>query len=324
VRLRDAVHAVALRRGFSLVDSDRALGIGDNGRPVCPNGHGEMDPGRRAAADRAGDRAEPPSGSTRRRSGCRIPVAAVQLRGRAARDLRDGKRAVAILEAKFNDADDRRKKAKAALDDGHTELSALIETLQEREEDRLHEIARRDAAAAAGHPEDTNLVRCAWEQAHPDEACPICTDDRGSETARDSSLHIDEVERFLYASETESILALLDGIRLSPDVVNGWSVEDRIAVKTWAENPAAHERPAVMGTAHIASDVITSEADGDTFQSCRECNARIWSVKTGEDPEARLAEAQGFPAGTLVGTDCEGAKEPARYAKRGKRAKAAK
>jgi hypothetical protein len=74
-----------------------------------------------------------------------------------------------------------------------------------------------------------------------------------------------------------------------------------------------------MGTAHIASDVITSEADGDTFQSCRECNARIWSVKTGEDPEARLVEAQGFPAGTLVGTDCEGAKEPARYAKRGKR-----
>ena len=28
--------------GFVLLDSDRALGIGDDGRPICPNGHGEM------------------------------------------------------------------------------------------------------------------------------------------------------------------------------------------------------------------------------------------------------------------------------------------
>lgn len=29
--------------GFVLIDSDRALGIGDGGRPMCPNGHGEME-----------------------------------------------------------------------------------------------------------------------------------------------------------------------------------------------------------------------------------------------------------------------------------------
>jgi hypothetical protein len=29
--------------GFTLLDSDAALGIGDNGRPVCPEGHGEME-----------------------------------------------------------------------------------------------------------------------------------------------------------------------------------------------------------------------------------------------------------------------------------------
>jgi hypothetical protein len=29
--------------GFTLLDSDAALGIGDNGRPICPEGHGEME-----------------------------------------------------------------------------------------------------------------------------------------------------------------------------------------------------------------------------------------------------------------------------------------
>jgi hypothetical protein len=61
------------------------------------------------------------------------------------------------------------------------------------------------------------------------------------------------------------------------DIVNAWSVEDRAAVKAWAEieNGLAdtpeigHVRPAILGTAHVAADYTTSEAvPGDTFQSC--------------------------------------------------------
>jgi hypothetical protein len=137
----------------------------------------------------------------------------------------------AILESKFNDADERRKKAKAALDDGRSKLSALIGTLQEREQDRLHEIARREAAKAAGHPEETNLVRCAWEEAHPDETCPMCSDDELRPSIRDAAGHVDQVDRLIYLQDTDEIVALVQdaGIRLiCRDVVNAWSVEDRI------------------------------------------------------------------------------------------------
>jgi hypothetical protein len=317
--------------GFTLADeTDLLLGIGPNGRPVCPNGHGEMEladdrlPIEQAMEQVAEKLAEPQ----------RLPYPSPPFNYEGAlHEIFEMEQSNAILESKFNDADERRKKAKAALDDGRSKLSALIGTLQEREQDRLHEIARREAAKAAGHPEETNLVRCAWEEAHPDETCPLCFSPAEADhyklgdTARDSSLHIEAVDRLIYLRDTDVIVTLLDGVGLviSDVTVNAWSVEDRETVKAWADAPVEQlPRPAILGTAHVASDVITSEADGDTWQACRECNARIWSVKTGKDPEARMAEEQGYPAGTLVGVDCEGAKEPARYAKRGKRAKAAK
>jgi hypothetical protein len=36
-------------------------------------------------------------------------------------------------------------------------------------------------------------------------------------------------------------------------------------------------------------------------------------------PGANSEQFEFYPAGTLVGSDCPGAKEPARYAKRGKK-----
>jgi hypothetical protein len=333
-RCADCDHAVRFRpnssgTGFFLVGTEELYGVGALGRPVCPNGHGEMEladdrlPIEQAMEQAAEKLAEPQ----------RLPYPSPPFNYEGAlHEIFEMEQANAILEAKFNDADERRKKAKAALDDGRSKLSALIGTLQEREQDRLHEIARREAAKAAGHPEETNLVRCAWEQAHPDETCPLCSSPAEAEhykladTARESSLHVEAVERLVYLQYTDVIIALMDylGIVLSADVVNGWSVEDRTAVKEWAETPIDQQgaRPAILGTAHVAADFTTSEAvPGDTYQSCVECGARLLTYKTGDDEGASF---EPYPAGTLVGTDCEGAKEPARYAKRGKRAKAAK
>jgi hypothetical protein len=242
----------------------------------------------------------------------------------ALHEIFEKQQSVAILEGKFNDADERRKKAKAALDEGHSQLSDLIATLQEREQDRLHEIARREAAAVAGHPEDTNLVRCAWELAHPDGECPVCADPIEAagagcgDTARDSSLHIEAVERFVHQRQTSVLVDVLsEGARLvvTEATVSAWSAEDRAAVLAWAGAPDASPRPAILGTAHVAGGSTTSEAvPGDTFQSCRECNARLVSYPTGSGEQVEF-----YPAGTLVGSDCQGAKEPARYAKRGKK-----
>jgi hypothetical protein len=315
--------------GYVLKDAtDSAFGLGDHYRPTCPNGHGEMEladdrlPIVQAMEQAAEKLAEPQ----------RLPYPSPPFNYEGAlHEIFEMEQANAVLESKFNDADERRKKAKTALDDGRSKLSALIATLKEREEDRLHEIARREAAAAAGHPDETNLVRCAWEQAHPDETCPMCSEGMNGATARDSAMHVDEVERAIFVAETAEIVELVvdAGIRLSADTVNAWSVEDREAVKTWAEiqngladaPEGGNVRPAILGTAHVAAGSTTSEAvPGETFQSCSECGARLLTYKTGDDEGASF---EPYPAGTLVGTDCEGAKEPARrIAGRKRKAKA--
>jgi hypothetical protein len=329
--------------GFTLLDSDAALGIGDNGRPICPEGHGEMEladdrlPATEAIAQVAEDiqRGVMSAREARDRDDAekqRLPFPAPPFNYEGAlHSIFEKRKGIAILEAKFNDADDRRKKAKTALDDGNEELGKLIDQLEQHEEDRLHEIARReaDAECAAAHPEGANLVRCTWEQAHPDEDCPMCADEKLTiPIAPNAAMHVEQVDRYLYLQESDVIRELVQaaGIRLPLDVVNAWSVEDRAAVKVWAEiengigdTPESHERPAILGTAHVAEGVTTSEAaPGDTFQSCRECGARLLTVKTGGDPEDAIEKFEPYPAGTLVGVDCPGA-GTARYPKRGRK-----
>jgi hypothetical protein len=296
-------------------------GIGEHNRPICPDGHGEMEiADDRLPIEQAIEQvAEQINATTQRLP---FPSPPFNYEG-ALHEIFEKQQAVAILEGKFNDADERRKKAKAALDEGHSQLSDLIATLQEREQDRLHEIARREAAAVAGHPEDTTLVRCAWELAHPDEQCPVCLDPVEAEgagcgdTARDSSLHVEAVERFIHQRQTSAIVDRLSEearLVLTEATVSAWSEEDRSAVFTWAGAPDASPRPAILGTAHVAGSSTISESAGDTFQCCRECGARLLSYRTGSDEKVEF-----YPAGTLVGSDCIGAKEPARYAKRGKK-----
>jgi hypothetical protein len=296
--------------GFILLDADLLHGIGEHNRPMCPRGHGEMEiADDRLPIEQAIEQAAEQINATTQR--LPFPSPPFNYEG-ALHEIFEKQQSVAILEGKFNDADDRRKKAKGALDEGHSQLSDLIATLQEREQDRLHEIARREAAAVAGHPEDTTLVRCAWELAHPDEQCPVCghlDDAIGAgcgDTARDSALHIEAVERFIHQRQTSVIVdALSEGahIVIQEAFVSAWSEEDRAAVLAWAGAPDTTPRPAILGTAHVAAGCTVSEAvPGDTFQSCRECNARLVSVKTGEGEEL-----DPYPAGTLVGTGCQGA-----------------
>lgn len=320
-------HAVSFRpnstgTGFVLVGTEATYGAGENGRPICPDGHGEMEiADDRLPIEQAIEQAAAQIDATTQR--LPFPSPPFNYEG-ALHEIFDMEVGNAILEARFNDLDERRKKAKAALDDGRSKLSALIQTLKEREQDRLIEIARREAAVIAGHPEDTTLVRCAWELAHPDEQCPVCghlDEAIGAgcgDTARDSSLHVEAVERFIHQRKTSVIVDWINdaaNIVIPEATVSAWSEEDRAAVMEWAGAPDATPRPAILGTAHVAADHTTSEAaPGDTVQCCRECGAQLLSYPTGSDEKVEF-----YPAGTLVGTDCDGAKEPARYAKRGKK-----
>lgn len=305
---------------FTLIDSDRALGIGEQGRPTCPNGHGEMSLAdeQLPAAEAVTEVAARVEAETQR-----LPFPAPPFNyENALHSLYEKRKQVAALEKRVEERKESLKYAKDDLDRAHEQLGEMIERYEQDEHDRLHEIARRESAAAAGHPEGTTLVRCSWEQAHPDEDCPICEDPEYAtahwygDTARDSALHVDAVDRMLRAQATDEILGLVEdaGLRLSADTVNGWSDEDRAIVKGWAEaetgladKPEDHARPAVLGTAHVASE------PGSQKQSCKACGAVLLA-------DAKENDTSFYAVGTLVGTDCPGIeKDPARQITRGKK-----
>jgi hypothetical protein len=278
--------------GFTLLDSDAALGIGDNGRPICPEGHGEMElaDDRLPAAEAIAHAAEQIRLDAEKQR-LPFPIPAYNYQGVLA-SLVDKRHEVAQLEKRVEGRKEALKQAKEDLDTANGELGRMIDQFEQDEIDRRQAVARQEADAArpAGTP---RLVRCAWEVAHPDEDCPMCVDEKLRPLAPDAALHVEQVDRYLYLQESDVIRELVQaaGIRLPLDVVNAWSVEDRAAVKAWAEiengiadTPEGHERPAILGTAHVAADYTTSEAvPGDTYQSCVECGARLLTYKTGDD-----------------------------------------
>lgn len=326
-RCADCGHSVPFRpnstgTGFVLVGTEATYGAGDNGRPICPDGHGEMEiADDRLPIEQAIEQAAARIDATTQR--LPFPSPPFNYEG-VLHALCEKRHTIATLEKRVEDRRDLLKKAKDDLDEANKKLGKMLDQFERDEQDRLAEIARREAATAAGHPADTNLVSCVWEQAHPDESCPVCLDPVEAEgagcgdTARDSSLHIEAVERFIHQGQTNVIVdALNDGahIVIPEATVSAWSEEDRVAVLAWAGAPDASPRPAILGTAHVADSSTTSEAaPGDTFQCCRECGARLLSHPTGSGDSF-----EPYPAGTLVGTDCDGAKEPQRYTKRGKK-----
>jgi hypothetical protein len=314
--------------GFTLLDSDAALGIGDNGRPICPEGHGEMElADDRLPATEAIEQVADQLDAEKQR--LPFPLPAYNYAGVLA-SLVDKRHEVAQLEKRVEGRKEALKAAKDELDAANVQLGRMIDQFEQDEIDRRQALARQEADSARGEAAP-RLVRCSWEVAHPDEDCPMCADEKLRPLAPDSMLHGEQVDRYLYVQESDVIRELVQaaGIRLPLDVVNAWSVEDRAAVKAWAEiengigdTPESHERPAILGTAHVAADYTTSEAvPGDTYQSCTECGARLLANKTG-DGEGESFEP--YPAGTLVGVDCAGAKEPARRIPRRGKGKAAK
>jgi hypothetical protein len=112
--------------GFMLVGSEESLGIGEDGRPMCPNGHGQMEiaddqlPAAEAfalAQEQLQDQRPP-----------RLPFPAPPFNYEGAlHEIFEKQSEITRLEIKFTDADERRKKAKSALDDAREELGKMID-----------------------------------------------------------------------------------------------------------------------------------------------------------------------------------------------------
>jgi hypothetical protein len=244
-------------------------------RPLCPDGHGEME----IADDRLPieqaitQTAERIDATTQRLP---FPSPPFNYEG-VLHALCEKRHTIAALEKRVEDRRDLLKKAKDDLDEANAELGKMLDRFERDEQDRLAEIARREAAAAAGHPEDTTLVRCAWELAHPDEGVSSLLQSRRSDRrglrgyrARQCAAHRGgRTIRPSTADERARRRAQGRRAHRHPGShVGAWSVEDRAAVLAWAGAPDGSPRPAILGTAHVAADFTTSEAvPGETFQN---------------------------------------------------------
>lgn len=293
-RCGECSHAVRYRAfpsgsGFELESpGDESYGIGPHGRPVCPQGHGEM-----AIADDqlpAADAISQVAAQQQQRAR-RLPFPSPPFDYESALHAIFKKRhQVAALEERHEDLADRKKKAKEDLDEANLALGKMIEQYEQYERERHDEHERREAmAAAAGAPPDADPL-----------------DQVGALVARLAELGVRIPRNTVVALDDQARTELVAWIEsgegaLAPDA------NDRAQWLT--------ERPLALGTAHIAANGHVSESSADggqTYQACQVCGARLLSVTTGgEEP------LDPYPAGTLVGVDCPGAEaapaEPHRY-----------
>jgi hypothetical protein len=130
--------------GFILIGSEQSLGIGDNGRPMCPNGHGEM-----AIADDqipAGDAITQVAEKIAEQQPLFEPPPFNSENALSA--IYAKRHEVADLEREAEDAADASRRAKKALDAGNESLGRLIEHFESSAAARRFEIERRREVAA--------------------------------------------------------------------------------------------------------------------------------------------------------------------------------
>jgi len=297
---------------FFLVDADpdAVFGIGPNGRPVCPNGHGEM-----AIADDklpaaeafalAADRLASDGPVQRTLPGVvppfNYPGAFTEIVGQA--------RTVEVLKAEYDTAKQEAADAKKALDKASELLMRMTLEFDRRRREK------DEPSAAPAEPEPgPRLIKCTWEAAHPTETCPMCSGAvveavlsrlvGNQREATDAEAHVDEVDALLAGIEIETVVEALQDVDTFIDsgLVASWTTDERKAVTEWAERTADKrdvpdaditipERPKVLGKPHIPAEAI------DGIQHCSICDEAL--VRS-SDPHEHYAVTD------YVGTDCKG------------------
>ena len=125
---------------------------------------------------------------------------------------------------------------------GRKPRSARDKAALESRRRRLEKITRHERSTDRRSRGRQNLVRCTWEQKHPDEDCPICDNPDAAKvhglegSAKDSQQHVEDAEQLaakLKAEELADAVEEAAGIKLSLNTVMAWSVEDQDAVREW-------------------------------------------------------------------------------------------
>lgn len=243
------------RYGMSI---ETTLGAGPHGRPICPvTGHGEMTLADdqlpiEQAINQVNERLE------EKKRAPRLPFPAQPFNTKEAlHHIYEKRHEVKRLEDRHDDLKNRTKKAKEELDEANEQLGKMIDDYEEREQERNFEIERRQRQAEDGHPEGTTLVRCTWEQQHPDDPCPLCV--AAAQTIegrnaivrilgvellpRDAQGHADQVVIYRTKVDVAYTADALDGVvfDIHPASIAEWSAEERAAVRALESLPAGTE-----------------------------------------------------------------------------------
>lgn len=331
-----AVEYIASVTGASFAlatPSETTYGIGEHGRPTCPNGHGEM-----AIAD---DQFKPADEA--------FTLAQAQLQvdepQQAAlpgvyppfnyeavfKEILEQAQTVEVLKRDYDDAKQEASDAKKSLDKA---ADLLMRMTLEFERRRKEKVAGGPPEPAEPEP-GPRLIRCTWEAQHDGEACPLCGEgrdefrvgqfmkaNRDQLAATDAEAHVEDVEKLLLGLEVDEVVDALQTIDtyVAESVVREWSSEDRKAVALWADyqddlkHGRAHSdnsdleapvRPAVLGKPHIPEDPHAAEGP----QRCSICTAVL----------PRAEGSYLYQVTDYVGTECSGKAVEHRYPETGKK-----
>lgn len=293
------------------VDQETNFGIGDNGLPLCPFGHGEM-----VLADESLPAHEAITEASDRLSHAQQASLPGIIPAFNYKDvyMELEEQALRVDDAKRQYDDD---KAVAAESKKAWEKAAELYTKMALEFRRR----RQEKAAGPAEPEpeaEGRLLPCLFEQRNPQVPCPLCA--AGThDTPRDSEGHVDAAEKQIATNKAQALaeeLEVVGQIVVFARVVAGWTDEQRAEVSAWLSQPfddegrLPHPRPSVLGTSHVAAAV----EDGAGVQFCRECGGGLVDLDNGDTAP--------YAIGTLVGIDCPGAGQS--YPKRGGKKKKAR
>jgi hypothetical protein len=319
------------------MDLDTALGMGPDGRPVCPiDGHGEMTLADETipAADAFAQVAEKLTGAQRVALPGVFP--AFNFEG-AFKEIVEQAQRVEMLDREHDDAKKEAAEAKKSLDKASELLMRMTLEFERRRKEKPEPAATADPVnAAAPAPEPAaRLESCRFEQEQAEQRCPFCRGDvsetvltrlgfhAGAIPPADAAAHVEQAQAFYVALDIEAAVNDLDALDIYVDAatVGTWSAEDRAAVSAWAnaEFERRHEvpdvivpeRPAVLGKPHVPAEAVPGER-----QVCTLCDVVLFSG-TEDFPYYKPTD--------LIGVDCAGKPNADHhYPKKGKKAPAKK
>jgi hypothetical protein len=325
--------ASASGASFILVDADpdARFGVGEHGRPICPNGHGEMaiaddtlpaaeafaEVQERIAHETPVQRTLPGVGPTFNFRGCYMELE---------------QQAVLVESLRKEYEDDARvaKESKKAWDEAEERYTKM--GLEFRRRRREKDGEPQDASdLAADLQRQASRPPCTWETRNAGKVCPLCSNTVVAKvverilgidvTPPDANAHAADVDALLAGMDVDETAEALENIDTYIDrqLIASWPAEARQMVRAYVDarldkannvpDVVLPERPTVLGRPHVPEAPHEGQA-----QRCAVCEVVV-APNTDHHPAYDVTD--------LIGVDCTGRAPDHRYPDKPKKKPAA-